>query len=211
MLACNTASAAKIYQVELIVFSHITPQAINSEQWPSLENTTTDYKNTINLSSSPNGHPYFSLLSPHDFILKNEQRRLNGHPDYHTLLHISWRQPVYAPHDSRAVHIYGGQAYDDRGNALLENNNENQPYESQTHWQVNGTVNVSVQHYLDLNVDLVLTAPVSQLPTLSSNTNAASNLLHFHLLQSRRMRSDEINYIDFPLYGVLVKIVPVKI
>ncbi|MBS0351525.1 MAG: hypothetical protein JSR33_10145, partial [Proteobacteria bacterium] len=32
--------------------------------------------------------------------------------------------------------------------------------------------------------------------------------VRFNLIQNLRMKSEELNYIDHPLYGVLIKIIP---
>ena len=216
MLVCGFASAApKQYQVELIIFSHITPLALDSEQWPLLKNAISPHgnANAITLLPTPDKQTTFALLPQQDFLLKKEQNLLNKDADYHTLLHVAWRQPMYSPSNSQSVRLYGGKTYDNDGNASLENTNDARAYNSETNWQVNGSIKIGVQRFLNVDLNLLFVAPVDQLPDLSSDENytkVTSNLVYFHLLEHRRMRSNELNYIDFPLYGVLIKIVPIE-
>ncbi|ACJ20157.1 CsiV family protein [Coxiella burnetii] len=149
---------AKDYQIEMIIFSHFSAQNESEEQWPGLD------AGSINFNRA---RPIYSL-PPSQFILKNEQHRLDQSPAYHTLLHIAWRQAVVDTPHART--------------RLIQGNN------------VEGTVRVSVQRYLNVALNLVF----------KNNSN------YFYLSQNRRMRSNELNYVDFLLYGVLIKIVPVK-
>ena len=57
---------------------------------------------------------------------------------------------------------------------------------------VDGTICVSIRRYLNVTLNLLF----------------KNNLDYFYLSENRRMRSNELNYIDFPVYGVLIKIVP---
>ena len=149
---------AKDYQIELIIFSHFSVQNESEEQWSGLD------PGGINFNGA---RPIYSL-SPSQFILKNEQHRLDQSPAYRTLLHIAWRQLIVDASPARA--------------RLIQDNN------------VEGIIRVSVQRYLNVALNLVF----------KNNSN------YFYLSQNRRMRSNELNYVDFPLYGVLIKIVPVK-
>lgn len=56
---------------------------------------------------------------------------------------------------------------------------------------VDGTICVSIQRYLNVTLHLLF----------------KNNFDYFYLSENRRMRSNELNYIDFPVYGVLIKIV----
>src|SRR3990167_7883938 len=155
------AAPVNIYQVELIIFSHLTETALNSEQWPRLQGNEINNTNTVSLKPVNGSGSYFTLLPSHDFQLTQEQKNLHHNPNYHTLLHLAWRQPIYEPRYSQGVQIHGNT--------------------------VNGTLKLSVRRYFDLTIDLLF----------------ASSDKYFRLQQSRRMRSNELNYIDFPLYGVL--------
>ena len=58
-----------------------------------------------------------------------------------------------------------------------------------------GTLSLRLQRYFDVSFDLFFDAP-----------SAITHSGYLRLQQTRRMRSDELNYIYHPLYGILMKI-----
>lgn len=193
------ADIAKAYHVELIIFSHMSKKSLNTEQWPQSNPGPSQYANALMLAPTISNQQFYRLLEQQDFTLAKEQTRLNKYSaTYHTITHIAWRQQVFEPLYAHAVHITGGQVYNKGGQITP---------------QVNGTIRVSVKRYFDVNFNLTFAAPAYAIAKLARNNyfdNAPNGLVYFHLLQTRRMRSDELNYIDFPLYGILIKITPVK-
>lgn len=203
----------KAYQIELIIFSHITHTGLDSEQWPLIDGRTIKDPRAMTLAPTMNDDirniPYYTLLPPKDFTLKREQARLNKHPTYHTLLHIAWRQPVYGPRHARPIRIYGGYGYSDDGNIVTDNADDSLPYRDQSNWQVNGTMTIGVRRYFDVNLNLTFAAPINQIKSLTNSdyfSDIKNGLVYFRLLQNRRTRSKELNYIDHPLYGILIKV-----
>lgn len=192
LFSCLSASAApaqqkstsewagKWFQVEMIVFSHLTKQGITSEHWDLLSRP-----NFNNLELLQFDSPGIEQLTPQAFTMNKEQRILSNQPNYQVLLHTAWKQQVYEPRDAQALQI----ANNEQG--------------------LDGTVTVSVRRYLRVNFNLYFAMPADQLSAVVGNeySNATQDgFAYFHLVQSRRMRSNEINYIGHPLYGVLIKI-----
>jgi len=191
------ADVARAYQIELIIFSHMSEKSLTTEQWPILNPNTYSYTSAATLAPTTSDVKYYRLLTPQDFTLAKEQTRLNKFiSTYHTVMHIAWRQQIFEPRYARPVHIEGGKIYNSSRNPTS---------------QINGTIRISVQRYLNVSLDLIFAAPASAISKLARNDyfkRAPNNLIYFHLLQTRRMRSNELNYIDFPLYGILIKITP---
>jgi hypothetical protein len=76
--------------------------------------------------------------------------------------------------------------------------------------EVSGNVTVSLNRYFNVKFNLTLNAPAKLYPDLLSkdDANAMKNkFFQFHLIQERRTRSNELNYIDHPMFGVIFKIV----
>ncbi len=109
------------YTVELIVFEHLNPEALEEEQWPddpgfpSLENAVElsvssplldeeMARGAMDLAPTPHA---FVLLHPDEHTLKPVRRRLARLKQYHPLLHIAWRQPGFSKKESIAVHLRG--------------------------------------------------------------------------------------------------------
>ncbi len=201
----------KWFKIELVVFSHITPKGVNSEQWPQITPgnfMTNNFFQLNNASTTASADSNIVLLPNKDYILNNDVARLNKNPNYHVILHLAWKQKVLSAKNAVPIHIFGGQP--DGAQAIANNTSlMKSQYANGAPWQVNGTVTISVKRYLTARFNLYFAAPASQIAALS-NTNYFSNInqknIYFHLLQSRRMRSKELNYIGHPLYGVLIKI-----
>jgi len=212
ILFCISIQAAptntdKWYQIELLIFSHITEQGLNSEQWPWTTPSYQQKAQTIRLNTN------LDLLPDTSFVMKREEKRISEKTGYHILLHIAWRQQIRHPRFAKPIHIFGGMVYNPSGNVIANDSNGNLPYNSSEVWQVNGTITISIRRYLGLNLNLLFANPTSELPRnfRKNNTdNVLGQFAYFRLLQSRRMRSKELNYIGHPLYGVLVKVIPLK-
>lgn len=79
------------------------------------------------------------------------------------------------------------------------------------HANLTGNIQISLTHYFNVHTDLYLTEATSTLRHLERGDyfdrfNQSS--FTFQLLQNRRMRSNELNYLERPLLGMLIKIVP---
>ena len=217
------------YQIELIVFSQMTQTALTSETWPLLQANALNPANMIALqqpntnppangtqasisTSTTTNSPAYRLLPSQDFTLQREQTAISRAPGYQVLLHVAWQQPVYGPNQSLPVHILGGNIYRPSGQLLRVDTNDNYNIGSDNTPQINGTLSINVQRFFNLHFNLLYAAPVSLLDRIANNdyfNQFHGNFAYFRLLQSRRMRSGELDYIDHPLFGVLVMITPI--
>ncbi len=208
--------AGRWYQIELIVFSHITSDALTGEAWPNASPTEYNPANAIQLSTpnqtAKNANFGYQVLARSAFTMAKEQSEIARQSNYHVLLHLAWRQQVMNPRQAKAIHIYGGNVYNSAGKVIATDEYGNLPYSNQQFWQIDGTFKISVRRYFDVNVNLLYAAPADELSRIASaNYKTDPNgFVYFRLLQSRRMRSQELNYIGHPLFGVLVKVTPIK-
>ncbi len=199
------SNAEHVYQIEIIIFSHINKRALQSEQWPWMPKNYSVHSNSLTLKSNSN---LFSTLPEKDFILQSEQQRLEKNNK--VLLHLAWRQKIAKPRQARPIHIYGGNIYEASGSIIGKVEYEQPPYNTETLWQINGTITPSLIRYINLKFNLLLTEPVAILPDFNHySNNREGQFAYFHLQQNRRMRSDQLNYIGHPLYGILVKVIPI--
>ncbi len=84
--------------------------------------------------------------------------------------------------------------------------------------ELDGTVQITRGRYLHVHTDLIFRRRLPnqygiQLPTPASNDTEATGeaptgdrLYRFELKQTRRMRRDEIHYLDHPLFGMIITI-----
>lgn len=280
------------YQVEMIVFARQTPST--QETWPKdiklrypgnwveLKDpnaplappitATTETQSLNGDASAPiqatqptpaaqpdfTREPYWQLPSS-QYSLNDQARRLQQNPKYQVLFHQAWRQLIGSRKNAKNLLVYGGQSFGQ-------------------HYQLEGSINLSVATYLKIVTNLWLTdfSPVATASTITSTmgdsaaattsqseaqsevqsawpelparpnlkqvSSLASEMLSANLegepfstateqseampitleedvpafipsrivlmKQERDMRSREVHYLDHPLLGVIIKIVP---
>ena len=205
-------SHERMYQVELIVFAR--NQVSAEEHWPS--NIKLAYPdNLINLTADANSSEEFSILAPNARML-NLQANTLSKGSYSLLYHQAWRQMIYGRKTNIA--ISGGKKFNG-------------------HQELEGSIALSVGQFLRIQTNLWLTqfvpagtnithpAPTHPtpalkwpaLPSMPNTSNSEGDKPNGYLInrivklnQERSMRSNEVHYIDHPLLGIIVKIVPVE-
>jgi len=190
----------RVYQVELIIFAR--PEVNPQEHWPT--DVKLNYpENLVSLKTEndPNG---FSLLPANERTLNPQAATLARSGTYTLLYHQAWRQPIYA----RKTHIFisGGKSVGG-------------------HQELEGSISLSVGQYLKIQTNLWLSqfaapgANVAEnwpdLPSLPFTDNTLSDKNQDYLIkrivkisEARSMRSNEVHYIDHPLLGIVIKIIP---
>lgn len=162
-------AAAQWYQVEVLVFANNDPNAALDEQWP--QELGLKYPANIVTLSEPlaaiipdtlNDDPAAALdaetaaptnIDPTPlkaFVkLPSEQRLLNkevasviGQYDFRPLFHQAWRQTINERDESLSIAINGGEAFDD-------------------HFELEGSIKISLERYLHIHTDLWLNRFVS--------------------------------------------------
>ena len=145
----------------------------------------------------------FRWLDRNELSLRSQARRLERRPGIEVLFHGAWHQPV-PKRDSPQPILFQELPLGDAG------------------YRVEGTLGVTVGRYLHFHANLWLRAatlgaePVDLVfdPTRATSALADPGAIaatfnsrrYVEMDQSRRMRSGELNYLDHPNLGVLVKI-----
>jgi Peptidoglycan-binding protein, CsiV len=193
-------SHERIYQVELIVFSRA--EATPHESWPTAIKLRYP-DNLVTLKTDTALGENFSFLSANERSLNSQAATLARSGSYSLLYHQAWRQLISG--SNTHIFITGGKLFGG-------------------HYELEGTISLSVAQYLRIQTNLWLTQfvpadpvlpndwpPLPKLPdeainTLEKNEFAIKRIVK--LDQNRIMRSNEIHYIDHPLLSVIVKITP---
>lgn len=230
----------KWYQVEMIVFTHPaeTENAVLEDShilsWKGIPT------GSIELADDPSLLDY-QRLSPSDFLLKSEERRLGRREGYQVHLHIAWQQPGLDAKSARPVHIFGGQAFFADGQPArpapsktaaiatgvdtelaAQEPDDNSPLnpalaDKDKLWEIEGTVKIVKDRFFDILTQLRLLQPTDHwerpyntLTRLESdNPSIPAGFTQLAFRQSQRMRSNQLNYLDHPQLGVLIKIIPI--
>ncbi|WP_193164074.1 CsiV family protein [Microbulbifer hainanensis] len=209
--------AGTTFEIEMIVFSRTQGMERSSETWPAAPRLQYPWRWVDFQSTNDNGAP---ALTPVPTQLDNKVAALNRGGQYRVLFHKAWQQVLWQKHRAPAIVISGGDSY--RG-----------------HRQLEGSVTVSVSHYLHLNTNLwfndftgeptsasiLLPEPPKAtsdepldlqqgVPATGGMTTGFSAPLyaqHVAVLQEgRRLRSGELHYFDSPQLGVLIEVRTVK-
>jgi hypothetical protein len=214
-LAQPSAAPVPRYQVEIIVFAHrdfdageeLFPQNLAplradradalaevpefvAEVPPETAGETPAAEGDPSLPAPTEDPLAIRLLSPDEYQLKAEYRKLSTLSAYHPLLHTGWVQP-----------------------GLPEN--QAKPFDLGQLGVVNprGSVRVYLSRFLHVSLDLAYQEAAA--PELPSAATAGNDLREvtfarrYRLTAERQVRSGELHYFDHPVFGVLVKITPV--
>lgn len=208
------------YDVEIIIFRHHDLVGASKENWP-LNPGEPDFSNATRLLPAL---PYrlssaqtarlrklaFTRLRPDEMRMDEQLADLVKAKGYEPLLHIAWRQPGYERDDAKAVQINGGVPIT---LADLEQSGDDGTPEEPLYYNknmegppppiINGTITLSRSRFLHIDADLVYH---NVLPEQKGDIVLPTR--YFRMQASRRMRSTEVNYIDHPMFGMLVLITP---
>lgn len=178
-LFASTIQAApeRKYDVQVVIFSRITPKTLQSQQWPAVSNETP--VTAVNETQ----HPAFDLA--------HEKKMLQRNPEYKILLDSHWQESWHGENATVTI-------------PLSSSNNQS---------QLHGSMKITLGHYFDVDTKLLLSEPTPLLQKLTPNgffNHWNQSYFNFQLSENRRMRSNELNYLNHPLMGVLIKIIPMK-
>lgn len=143
------------YQVELVIFSQTLNANDTQETWPtdivlayplgtvalkdpSLANDPLAAGDDTTRLSSELLSPEFTRLTEDQLSLSAVKESLTRLSRYRVLSHVAWRQPSYAPGDTKSVVISGGDLFDN-------------------HHELEGTIALKLSRYLHLQTNLWLT------------------------------------------------------
>lgn len=215
-IAVEDTDTTPWYEINLVVFYQPAVMA-QSEQWKSPELLNLDFPNNLialdltpwGPNESQNAPIPFRPFDSTDEEFNTAWERLNRSRSYDIIYRKSWRQPTAAQADALPVLIQGGKRFGE-------------------YYELEGTIALHVSRYLHLSSDLRLHKYVEQLvpsnkwwneeenqPSAETympvNETATPNYVSIRTVQlkeSRRMRSGELHYLDHPIIGMMVKVMP---
>ncbi len=218
-----TGFEEKWYQVELLVFERRGEQVLHEESWdpdpgrPPIEESIALIAPGESPVEGPGPHA-FRILPADALTMSKTRSHLENGAETTPILHVGWRQPGVPKEEAQWINLYlppgDGSAARAPGNffgmaqragarntatgglpALIPLAALQQPTPSPP--VLDGTIRVHLARYLHADVDLVYHRKNIETP--------------FRLNTSRRMRSGELHYLDHPVFGVLIKVIPIEI
>jgi hypothetical protein len=225
-----TAAQPNWYNVEVIVFRVLDPDAGSSETWP-VDPGMPDWATAQPLvapDSMGSAVPY-QALSPVSEQLGEQWNRLRHSKNYEPLLHVTWSQPALERESAPAVRIgvpptavtaaASATTVTPAPAALT-----GAAAQALKPTQAYGTAKLSTTGpYLHFDVDLVLQGPLakqatpsaatlsSAMPVPAAGTSVAVAPVYqlYRLRKDMRVNGGKAAYFDHPLFGAIVLVTPV--
>lgn len=220
----------RYYDIEVIVIENLSEKARTSENWPLQVNLTQPEKivqlgqsvlskwlpQDIDLKSS------YKVLNSSHYQLTSEVKKISKSKTQRVIFHTAWRQPgldknqalpIYFKHEVAAPPVIE----DEEGNETAKNGEIVSTQKTNTSPSIlEGILRVTLSRYLHLEAELTFR---NKVPDIVKNDNPFSVLDSekirseiqkqgvIHLKQKRRrIRSNELHYIDHPVLGILINI-----
>ncbi|MFI4938516.1 MAG: CsiV family protein [Candidatus Berkiellales bacterium] len=133
------------------------------------------------INLNPDPQENYGQLPPHKLTL-NKVKQTMEKEKYPLLLHTGWRQMLTDKNNADRVHLVGER--------IAQNNH-----------QVDGIIKLALGKHLLMDADLLFH---------KMNENGELSVNTYRLKESSRLKYNEINYIDHPLFGVIMMITAEK-
>lgn len=229
----SIGQANEWFTVEVIIFANKDSSVIADEYWPDIEEVPA--KSAIRLKPVNEGElDAFQKLPKSLLSLQDEKSRIRSSGKYRILYHQGWMQPVAETQRPKPIRITAGDIMDNgmyeldgyiavgRGRylhfrpdlyfsrrltadetSLLRNKSATKENEENAE-----LIQAEALMTMETVSGTVSSAPVSNTP--ANNIDLfIPEILTVNQTQARRMRSEELHFIDHPLFGIMVEIKPV--
>jgi peptidoglycan-binding protein CsiV len=229
-----TAAQPNWYNVEVIVFRVLDPDAGSAETWP-VDPGMPDWTvaQALNPPDSIGSAVPYQALSPVSELLTEQWNRLRHSRSYEPLLHVSWTQPALERDTAPSVRIGAPPT------AVAAASTSAVPTPAPATLtgaaafaalalkptQAYGTAKLSTTGpYLHFDVDLVLQGPLAKQATPSAATLSSAmpvpvagtdvavvpSYQLYRLHKDMRVNGGKMAYFDHPLFGAIVLVTPVR-
>lgn len=182
LLALAGPVLAETYRVDLILF---LDKSVSSEagQPPALPASASRALSTDNVAAlSAAG---ITLIPDEQFGLQEQWQRLRNSKRHQPLLRLAWNQVDPPAERGPALRVKVGQPL----SVTLD-----QAFSSAAISPVEGSIALLLNRYLMVDADLAYTLPT------------ASGVASYPLKERRRMRRDELHYLDSPKLGIVARV-----
>lgn len=176
----TSAAQAPVYRVDLIVY--LDRQGTTRDGLPPLKRPAAGLSLQDGAALAAAG---IRVLPESDFGLETEWRRLSNARDYQPLVRLAWEQRQPPSQRGARIDIAFGQPFE----LVMPD-----AYTTEVRTPLGGSVSLTLSRYLHLDVDLQYLRP------------PGAGARAYRLREQRRMRRDELHYLDSALIGVLARV-----
>ncbi|MFM2590367.1 peptidoglycan binding protein CsiV [Vibrio sp. TBV020] len=243
MLVAMPSMAQRQFDIEVIIFKRAVDAEQTAESWPTdLPKINLERAGSFS-DASYRSKKGVQMLPYSAYELTGEVDKLKRHAGFEVLMHKAWRQGDQGRFGAPTFHIEAGKDFSNRFNqdgSMVGSNTEDQVLEGITEesipkplYQLDGKLQIYVEHYLYADVELDLKAPSVREVVLEENkaqdldqeavdqeqvvqvglmedvtpiVHKEEFLKSYRIDQKRRMRSTETHYLDHPLLGMIIQV-----
>src|SRR5690625_2762143 len=185
-------SAADWYEVEVIAFLQQEPTGDDAELHP-LNPPAPEASHVVSLRQPDAEQIPYAMLTKNDLKLAGVYRSLDQSDYYQPLLHIGWRQQGLSEEQAAAVAIPPDW----------------QPWSQLDQLPLYGLIRFHKERYLHVAVDFRYRSPSAaagdDLDVADATVVEMPAPIYVHQ-KSRRLRANELHYLDHPTLGVIVQV-----
>lgn len=221
------AEEVRYYDVEVVLFENLDMVSRQGENWPN--SVELELPETIIQIGQPYPGPIpkeydpkltFKALSPEDYQLLEQAKKIDESDSRRVLLHTGWRQPGMAREEALSVYVKRQIPGTAPGSSFAATEESVEPVTSSHLAQaeageLEGLIKVILSRYLHVDTDIVFRPQLVEEPqsffameVMESTVQPVVYRLH---QTRRRMRSRELHYLDNPVLGMLILITPYEV
>lgn len=232
--------AQRQFDIEVIIFKRAVDAEKMNESWPN----TLPEINLTRVGSFQDAEyrqkKNVKMLPYSEYAMTEQKESLKKHAGFKVLLHTAWRQGDEGKAAAPVFHIQAGKDYSKKFNidgsekVVLDTTGADISEETidAPLYELDGKLQIYVQHYLYAETTLDLKAPsvreitlqdqtieldspvsdadstiqVGNLTEVSPTVEVEEFLKSYRMDQKRRMRSTETHYLDHPLLGMIIQV-----
>ncbi|MFZ3408869.1 peptidoglycan binding protein CsiV [Vibrio chagasii] len=232
--------AQRQFDIEVIIFKRAVDAEKVNESWPntqpkiSLERVGSFQDTQYRASKGVKMLPYS------EYKLTPQKDKLKQHAGFEVLMHTAWRQGDQGKSSAPVFHIQAGKDFSkqfnadgsEKGAVTASADGFQEETIDKPLYELDGKLQIYVQHYLYAETTLDLKAPsvrevklqeqqieldspvsgaesnvqVGNLTEISPTVQVEEFLKSYRMDQKRRMRSTETHYLDHPLLGMVIQV-----
>jgi len=232
--------AQRQFDIEVIIFKRAVDAEKVNESWPntqpkiSLERVGSFQDTQYRASKEVKMLPYS------EYKLTPQKDKLKQHAGFEVLMHTAWRQGDQGKSSAPVFHIQAGKDFSkqfnadgsEKGAVTASADGFQEETIDKPLYELDGKLQIYVQHYLYAETTLDLKAPsvrevklqeqqieldfpvsgaesnvqVGNLTEISPTVEVEEFLKSYRMEQKRRMRSTETHYLDHPLLGMVIQV-----
>ncbi|EGU39088.1 peptidoglycan binding protein CsiV [Vibrio splendidus] len=232
--------AQRQFDIEVIIFKRAVDAEKVNESWPNTQPKISLERVGSFQDTQYRASKVVKMLPYSEYKLTPQKDKLKQHAGFEVLMHTAWRQGDQGKSSAPVFHIQAGKDFSkqfnadgsEKGAVTASADGFQEETIDKPLYELDGKLQIYVQHYLYAETTLDLKAPsvrevklqeqqieldspvsgaesnvqVGNLTEISPTVEVEEFLKSYRMEQKRRMRSTETHYLDHPLLGMVIQV-----